>query len=176
MVTDGLTWAGVVDRWRGDAEFRAGFAAELAAHPAAAFAWECRPCSRPKCDVDYRHVVVEVAALAGAVADPRPFSGHFDAGEPTATFDNLGGDARLVAPAPIASGVDYAHLASFLRTAPAAQIDALWKAVGDAVSDRWSASDAPLWVSTAGLGVSWLHVRLDSRPKYYRHAPFRLAG
>ena len=31
------------------------------------------------------------------------------------------------------------------------------------------AGDMPLWVSTAGLGVSWLHVRLDARPKYYRH-------
>ncbi|MGI9175867.1 MAG: DUF6940 family protein [Rhodothermales bacterium] len=24
-----------------------------------------------------------------------------------------------------------------------------------------------MWLSTAGGGVSWLHVRLDSRPKYY---------
>jgi len=30
-------------------------------------------------------------------------------------------------------------------------------------------ADTPLWLSTAGLGVSWLHVRLDTRPKYYRH-------
>ena len=30
----------------------------------------------------------------------------------------------------------------------------------------------PVWLSTAGLGVGWLHVRLDDRPKYYRHAPY----
>jgi len=34
-------------------------------------------------------------------------------------------------------------------------------------------SDRPLWISTAGMGVNWLHVRLDSRPKYYRHAPYK---
>ena len=31
----------------------------------------------------------------------------------------------------------------------------------------------PLWLSTAGGGVDWLHMRLDKRPKYYRHLPWR---
>ena len=29
-----------------------------------------------------------------------------------------------------------------------------------------------VWMSTSGLGVYWLHVRLDSRPKYYQFAEF----
>ncbi len=33
----------------------------------------------------------------------------------------------------------------------------------------------PVWLSTAGAGVSWLHVRLDDRPKYYGHGPYRTA-
>ncbi len=28
-------------------------------------------------------------------------------------------------------------------------------------------------VSTNGLGVAWLHVRLDTRPKYYTFQPYR---
>jgi len=36
----------------------------------------------------------------------------------------------------------------------------------------WEGAGPP-WVSTAGMGVPWLHVRLDTRPKYYRHAPYR---
>ncbi len=32
----------------------------------------------------------------------------------------------------------------------------------------------PVWLSTAGAGVSWLHVRLDDKPKYYGHAPYRI--
>jgi hypothetical protein len=28
-------------------------------------------------------------------------------------------------------------------------------------------------LSTAGGGVDWLHMRLDDRPKYYRHLPWR---
>ena len=28
----------------------------------------------------------------------------------------------------------------------------------------------------SGLGIAWLHVRLDSYPKYYTHAAYRAAG
>ena len=29
------------------------------------------------------------------------------------------------------------------------------------------------WLSTSGLGVYWLHVRLDSYPKYYTYRPYK---
>jgi hypothetical protein len=87
-----------------------------------------------------------------------------------ATFSNLGADAILVAPTP-AEGVDCAHLASFLRTADDRQIAALWRAV--ALALRSVLGPTPHWVSTAGLGVSWLHVRIDRFPKYYRYQPYR---
>src|SRR2546421_5679118 len=38
------------------------------------------------------------------------------------------------------------------------QRHALWEAVGAAMERRLSAK--PVWLSTAGAGVSWLHVRL----------------
>jgi len=31
----------------------------------------------------------------------------------------------------------------------------------------------PVWLNTSGLGIYWLHIRLDSSPKYYTHAPYR---
>jgi len=55
-----------------------------------------------------------------------------------------------------------AALAVGLTTAAAAQTIA----VGD------GANDIPM-LSTAGMGVYWLHVRLDTRPKYYQHTPYR---
>jgi hypothetical protein len=36
-------------------------------------------------------------------------------------------------------------------------------------------SAKPVWLSTAGAGVSWLHVRLDDQPKYYGFALYRSA-
>lgn len=53
---------------------------------------------------------------------------------------------------------------------PAAQILTLWQRVGAAMLDR--VSGVPVWLSTAGAGVSWLHVRLDARPKYYGYAAY----
>ena len=67
----------------------------------------------------------------------------------------------------------YGHLAAFVREAPREQVHALWARVGELVLER--VSNVPLWLSTAGGGVAWLHVRLDSRPKYYTHAPYRRA-
>jgi hypothetical protein len=37
-------------------------------------------------------------------------------------------------------------------------------------------STTPVWLSTAGAGVAWLHVRLDDRPKYYSHRPYTDGG
>jgi len=45
------------------------------------------------------------------------------------------------------------------------------QAIGEAIA-QW-AGPRPPWVSTAGMGVPWLHARLDTRPKYFRHAPYR---
>ncbi len=75
----------------------------------------------------------------------------------------------LVAPCPERQG-DFAHLASFTATASPARQDALWQAVGEAMEARISTD--PTWLSTAGHGVAWLHVRLDSRPKYYRYSEY----
>jgi hypothetical protein len=86
-------------------------------------------------------------------------------------FGNLGGDALLVVPCPEDSGRDFSHLASFTKTASPSLQQALWTEVGHALESRIGAR--PIWLSTAGHGVAWLHVRIDSRPKYYSHAPYR---
>jgi hypothetical protein len=108
--------------------------------------------------------------------DRHAFAQHFenvrDAAQSVVTFQNLAGDAILVAPCPKAEELDiYAHLASFLREAPAEQCDQLWNCVASRMQNR--ISDRPVWLSTAGMGVAWLHVRLDDRPKYYGYAPYR---
>jgi hypothetical protein len=97
------------------------------------------------------------------------------AGGRVASFTNLGGDATLVVPCPHPSAPrGYAHLAVFLRDAPKSQRVRFWAALAERVTDELAARGAhvPLWTSTSGLGVYWLHVRLDSRPKYYQYQPF----
>ena len=73
----------------------------------------------------------------------------------------------MVVPCPLADPSAYGHLAAFIRHAPEEQRDALWRRIGEAMAQRVGMK--PVWLSTAGAGVSWLHVRLDDRPKYYGH-------
>jgi len=161
-----MDYARVVDAWITDDAFGRFFSGVLASMPYAAFFWEVRPVSTADAGRPFECVVVDSPQLSGVHAGMTAFVDYFGlhAG-PVRRFSNLSGDAMLVAPAPVDTSTDYAHLASFVRSAPVSQQCAFWRAVGEAV--RGSLSDQTLWLSTSGLGVYWLHVRLDSRPKYY---------
>jgi hypothetical protein len=109
--------------------------------------------------------------------DPSAFENQWasrDVSSGVVTFPNLGGDAALVVPCAIAPLSAYGHIAAFVREAPEAQRHALWQAVGSALEDRLD--PRPIWLSTSGLGVSWIHVRLDSHPKYYQYGPYRISA
>lgn len=138
-----------------------------------AFFWELPAITLNTLDQAAEFVLIDAPALAGALVDSSPFDDPFAAAgkDSVASFSNLSGDALLVAPCPIATPATYAHLASFLRDAPASQIRALWQCVAHAFAE--AVDETPLWVSTSGLGVIWLHIRLDRSPKYYTHAPYR---
>ncbi len=168
-----ITWRETAARLRGDASFRLALTRRVAESEHAALRWETCPVSASTRERPYEEVLLESPALARRRADPSPFARALAGVEgPVARFSNLGGDARLVVPTAAAEHGVYTHLASFVRGAPASQVDALWQAVGEELEGWWARSDRPVWLNTAGLGVSWLHVRLDSRPKYYRHRPF----
>jgi hypothetical protein len=166
-----LSFADVAVAWASDADFRAFWISGLETVPFAAYCWECPPVHARSLHEPFECVFVASPSLARMAQDPGAFAEHFEAGRAVAAFGNLGGDAWLIAPAPEESGADFAHLAAFTATASHARQDALWAAVGAALQARTGAR--PLWLSTAGHGVAWLHVRLDSRPKYYRHATYR---
>jgi len=166
-----LSYAAVLAGWYTNFEFRAFFNQLLADTPFAACFWETPPVTRATIEQAFECVVVDCPALAGVVADRVAFAEYFGSASARVTdFTNLGGDALLVAPGPQAPEAVYPHLAAFVRNAPASQQQALWQRVGECVTRRLS--DRPLWVSTAGLGVYWLHVRLDSFPKYYSWRPY----
>ena len=165
-----LTFDDVVRGWREREDFRLFWCSSLRNAPFDAYAWECPPVTANTLSRGFDCVFVASPLLARMPADSQAFAEHFRPDQSVATFANLGGDAVLVAPSPADGGDNYSHLASFVATAPASQQDALWKAVGEACNRRIGTN--PVWISTAGLGVAWLHVRLDDRPKYYRHTPY----
>jgi hypothetical protein len=70
-------------------------------------------------------------------------------------FTSLSGN-HLVVPCP--HDAEYGHMQQFLARAPRAQIRALFARVQAFIGKR------PVYVSTHGLDVPWLHVRLEGKP------------
>ena len=165
-----MTFADVVSGWSTSPEFTARWVAALNAIPFEAYCWESPPLTASDLDRAFECVLVDSPALTRVSADSAPFEEHFKGAHGCVVFPSLGKDATLIAPCPDDASTSYAHLAAFLRSASTAQVEELWQAL--AFSLRDCVRTAPLWLSTAGLGVSWLHVRLDSRPKYYRYRPY----
>jgi len=170
-----VTYADVLSRWQNEEDFRSFFIRLLSDSPFSAFRWETPPITTATASRPFEFVLLDSPGLANS-PDPDAFAEHFrgEIQDGVVEFSNLGKDAILIVPCPIGPHVTYSHLGAFVRQAPEPQIHALWKMVGAAMERRLSAK--PVWLSTAGAGVSWLHVRLDDRPKYYGYGPYRAIG
>lgn len=160
-----------------DKNFRERLTSVLCESPFAAYRWETPPLTASTTSRNFEFVLVNQPELERE-PDAEVFASYVtDPSQEIVAFKNLGADATLVVPSPQgppATFVDYVHLASFLRGAPASQIHALWQRVSRAV--QTSLGPQPLWLNTAGDGVAWLHIRLDSQPKYYCYAPYTAFG
>jgi hypothetical protein len=170
-----VSYSQVLRLWRDDAEFRSQFIALLAGAPFDAFRWETPPVTAATSGRPFEFVLLDSPQLA-TVPSQDAFAAHFDSHAMTrgvVAFANLGGDATLVVPCPNGPSSAYGHLAAFVREAPDVQQHALWQLVGEEMERRLGT--APVWLSTAGAGVPWLHVRLDDRPKYYGYRLYREA-
>ena len=173
-----VSFAEVIDGLVEDASFRSTFLELLAASPFQAYRWETPPLRADDLERDFECVFLDSPYL-DIPASPVDFAEHFDpsSGDLAVSFPNLGHDGIMIAPCPTGStpssgGTDsFSHLGIFTRTATVAHQHALWQSVGTSLQERLSGT--PVWWSTAGGGVPWLHVRLDDRPKYYGHAPYR---
>ncbi len=163
----------VVNAWAGSSDFCDWWNTLLAESPFRAFRFETPPIRRGQLDRPFEFVLIDDPSLQRP-ADRHAFAEHYgdNPADHCAAFPNLRDDALLVVPAPV-KGVDeqiYTHLAGFVREAPAAQKRVFWRYVAQGMNQRMS--DDPVWLSTAGAGVAWLHVRIDDHPKYYRYQPY----
>ncbi|HEY2828245.1 MAG TPA: hypothetical protein VGJ04_11660 [Pirellulales bacterium] len=167
------TFDEVLNHLQSEADFRTRFNTLLANTPFSAFRWETPPVTLSTVSRPFEFVLLDSPGLA-RTPDRQAFAEHFAGAQSSVVaFENLGRDAVLVVPCPRADDSAYGHLAAFVRQAPPAQHSELWQTVAEQMLQR--ISKKPVWLSTAGAGVSWLHVRLDDRPKYYGFGPYRLA-
>ncbi len=175
-----LSYRQVIRLWCEDEQFCKYFTQLLRDSPFSAYRWETPSITSSSVHRKFEFVLLESSSLERPV-DTHSFRSKFEqvtggpnADEGVLTFENLSGDASLVVPAPLDNLQlqHYCHLASFLRAAPESQALELWKSLGEAAK-RCSSDSRPIWISTAGMGVAWLHIRLDSYPKYYGYAKYK---
>lgn len=177
-----ITYSEVLNLWQYDSYFRSFFISLLSESPFSAYRWETPPITKDTVKRQFEFVLLNSPELTSN-PDKTTFRDYFttdDVNNGIVVFENLGKDAILVVPSPRDSNSSwegtfsaYSHLAAFIRGASDAQKHSLWRIVGQTVQQQ--ISDYPLWVSTAGGGVAWLHVRLDSRPKYYGYKKYSLS-
>lgn len=164
-----LTFNKFLEHSERDKLFRTYFIGLIKRIPFQAYQWETPPVCCDTKDQPFEFVVTNNPGI-DLPPDPGPFLQYFEE-EAVAVFDNLGGDAKLIAPKPHPKKLNYSHIGVFTENAPLQQQQALWEKVGNVLKTH--ITNRQLWLNTAGGGVAWLHIRLDSRPKYYKHQPYR---
>lgn len=136
----------------------------------------------------FQFALVNSPALARRTANPSMFMEKFlerknatveASVNRVQSFWNLSNRSRLISPVPSnltnernQKQEDFGHLAGFLRNATIDRTRNLWKLVGKELLVL-ELSNNQYWLSTAGGGVPWLHVRIDPEPKYYQFHPYK---
>eukprot|EP00955_Chlamydomonas_euryale_P106509 365707-Chlamydomonas_euryale.AAC.41 len=177
-----VTCEEVLKLWQENDAFRTQFTAALTNVGYDAFYWETPAVSKGTLCQPFSMVVLDASGAFNDKGDPQAFAayilGSHDEDE-VAAFPNLGKDGTMLAPCPptdqsgkpVTDG--YGHLASFLRNGRKRQHHNLWRLLGKEMEMRLRADPSPVWMSTAGNAVPWLHVRIDSRPKYIKYEKYR---
>ena len=136
--------------------------------------WECVPISYNELNKVFQFVILDAPSLSNIRQDNITFSEYFQANNSMAVqFLSKGGDSWLVSPRYV-SGKDFSSLSRFINNASESYIMCFWCCVANTLKSKLlSNKSKKFWLSTSGLGVNYLHVRIDERPKYYNFDLFK---
>ena len=131
-----------------------------------AFFWETTAITKTL-DTEYKEKFIEDNFLEKMRQNKSSFKEKFQKTKQknVISFLNLSKKSLLVVPIP-KQGKSYTTLKKFIDNAPIEQQKKFWKKVANSVHKMLKTNDK-VWVSTHGTGVPYLHVRIDSYPKYY---------
>lgn len=169
-----LSWEQVLELWKHeDTGFLQAFRGALTPNrPMRDIFWECSPILNVTDPFEF--VIMDAnGVLDSRRASSSDFDAHLRDPSAVVVFKNLGGDATLVTPNRAGSKDEmYGHLHSFTQFAPLSQQETLWRHVAEQIYKQLGGGK-PIWLSTDGRGVPWLHVRLDNHPKWYKYSQYR---
>ena len=162
-----VTWTDVLQQME-DGTFR------LPAHIQGRFRWLTSPLlfddDTSRIRGTFRQDLIRDHALDVIQSNPAQFSAHLtqvNKKDVSATFPNLDGSCTLVVPV-VHTHHDYSTLYDFVRHASNSVQIQFWRDVSGAIQRlAFRHPNERIWVSTHGLGVPYLHIRICKQPKYY---------
>jgi len=166
-----LSYQRTLELWAGNEEFQLFWVNQMKAIPFPGYLWETPPISNKLISQPFECVFIERTVFNRLKPNTTAYKGYFTTDKPVVDFPNRGNNATLIVPCPLADAHCYTHLGRFTAEAPTDQQQALWQQVGAIGLEQLS--DRKLWISTHGLGIYWLHIRLDTTPKYYDYDMYR---
>jgi hypothetical protein len=130
------------------------------------FYFETSVCNK-KLDSQYKEEFIEDVKLNKLEQDFMSFDKYIrESKNKYATyFYNLNKDALLIVPIP-RKNKNYTTIKDFIDTASIVQQKHFWFLVAKNILEMLKIHDK-VYVSTHGMGVYYLHVRIDLTPKYY---------
>ena len=162
-----LSFEEVFELWRSNSEFIEFYISELMKLNYEAFYWEHPAIKKEFLGKKYECILQRSKPLEHLSSNESAFKEFIHSTDQVVDFMNLGKNARLVVPTKRTDKEIYNHLGKFIRFAENKQIIEVFKRVGTTVIEEIEKQKL-VWLNTAGLGVIWLHIRLDTRPKYYK--------
>lgn len=157
----GQTWNEVLQRWeKGDIP-------SIPYPINKPFIWRASSVSKDLKEF-YREEFLEDKRLKGLKQNYKPFKDTFDLTNKKkhcVAKPNLGKDSILVVPT-LENSKEFTNLFFFMKNASLEKQKALWKKVAKEVKKMLKKYDR-VWVNSSNLGIHYLHVRIDTKPKYY---------
>lgn len=162
---NGLTWEETFKRWN------MGDIPKLPYEIKKPFIWKTSAITKDKKSF-FRQEFMEDKRLKGVKQNYKSFSSkplelgskkHMNK-ESISTI-NLSKDAVMVIPT-IRKGKDFTNLYFFMKNADEKQQKSLWKHVVKESNKLLKKFDR-LWINSPNLAVHYLHIRIDTKPKYY---------
>ncbi len=162
-----LSFKEVFTLWAENVGFIKFYKEALIAFGYQAFYWEHPAINEAFLEKKYECILQRSKPLENLQSNENTFKEYIHANNQVADFMNLGKNARLIVPTKQTDQEVYNHLGKFINFAKDEQIIKIFQQLGDAVLEELKEEKA-IWLNTAGLGVIWLHIRLDTKPKYYK--------
>ncbi len=137
--------------------------------------WEHPKLTQDNCNSDYEVTIIPTDAFENRVSNFNPFKDKFQVTDSVVVFPNLRKDSLLIVPNKDQGGnQNFITLRRFLHAASNVIIFKFWKTVGETMIEQITKNTKYCYLSTHGLGVLWLHIRIDQKPKYYQTKRYRI--